>query len=134
MHLFPCEARVPLAAVGGEVALEVGYGASFVCVGVVVVGEELEKDPLCPVVVIGVRGSEFSCPVIAETEHLELRAIALDVALCGYGGVLSRLDGILLGGKPKSVVAHGVEHIVAAEAHVAAIDVRGNVAERMPHV
>ena len=46
----------------------------------------------------------------------------------------SCLDGIVFGGKAKSIVSHGMKHIVAIHSQVAAINVCGGVAFRMSYM
>ena len=54
--------------------------------------------------------------------------------LGAYGRVYAMLQRILLSRQAKSIVAHGVQHIEAFQAFVAAENIAGNVAERMAHM
>ena len=58
--------------------------------------EELNEDPLRPFVVGWVRGLEFTRPVQAETNVVELLAVACGIYLRCFLWMLTRLDGILL--------------------------------------
>ena len=51
----------------------------------------------------------------------------VDVFYRGYGRVLACLYGVLFGRQPVGVIAHGVEHVVAAQALVSGINVAGYV-------
>ena len=123
-----------LAAVFGECLDELGDGARLMGIVAVVVVVHLEERPLRPLVIGRVAGADFALPVEREADLVQLLAVAGDVALGGDGGVLARLDGVLLGGETERVVAHGVQDVEALEPLVARIDVRGDVPQRMPHV
>ena len=79
-------------------------------------------------VIAWVAGADLAVPVVAETDAVELRVVACDILRGCFLGVLSGLDGILLGGESIGVIAHGVEHIEAVEAFVARENVAGDVA------
>ena len=96
--------------------------------------EELDESPLGPFVILGVAGAYFTIPVKAETEFVELLAVAGNVLVGGDGGMLAGLDGVLLGGKAVGVVAHGMEHVEATKPLVAGKDVAGDIAEGMTHM
>ena len=103
--------------------------------GVAIEGvEHLLERPLCPMVVTGFAGAHFATPVEAETNLVQLLAVAVDIFRCGNCGVLTRLDGILFGGKTVSIVTHGVQHIKSVQALVACVNVRGDVAEGVSHM
>ena len=109
-------------------------GRSLLRSVVIVRREHLLKRPLRPVVIVGIAGADFTIPVEAKADFVELFAIACNVLLGGDGGVLPRLNGILFGRQTVGIVAHGVQDVVAAQTLVAGIDVGGDVAEGMPHV
>ena len=48
--------------------------------------------------------------------------------------MLTRLDGILLGGQAVGIIAHGVQNVKTLLAFVARIDIAGDVAQRMAHM
>ena len=48
--------------------------------------------------------------------------------------MLPGLDGILLGGETEGVVTHRVQDVEALQPFVAAVDVAGNITQRMAHV
>ena len=87
-----------------------------------------------PLVVLRVASPDLAVPVKAETYLVQLLAIAVDIVDRRDGGVLARLDGVLLGGEAVGVVAHGVEHIVSLLALVACVYVGGDIAQRMSHM
>src|SRR5262245_6882997 len=80
-------------------------GSSPDAFGVVPCVEELQKNPLRPAIVIGIGGGEFTRPVIAEAEHLELPAERVDVLVGRDPRMRPRLDRMLFRGKPKRVPA-----------------------------
>ena len=97
-------------------------------------GEHFEERPLRPLVVAGVARAHLAVPVERETDLVQLLAVAGDVLLGRHGRVLARLDGVLLGGQAEGVVSHRVQDVEALEPLVARVDVRGDVAQRVPDV
>ena len=95
---------------------------------------QLQKDPLGPLVVVGVSGVDLPVPVKREPQAFELAFEAGHV----LGGDDLRVDvvfqGVVLGGQAKGVPAHGVQHVVAALPLFAGHDVQRGVAARMAHV
>ena len=100
-----------------------GDGAGFLGLGIVPAFEQLPKNPLRPAVVGRIARANFARPVVAKPELLELAPVAVDVLLGGDGGVLPGLNGILLRGKTKTVVPHGVQDVVSFVSLVAGKDV-----------
>ncbi len=96
--------------------------------------EELEEDPLRPAVVVDVGGGDAPPRVVPEAERPQLAPHVGDVRLGGDPRVLAGLHRVLLGREAEGVVAHRVQHVVAAHAHEARVDVGADVAERMTHV
>src|SRR5262245_15129510 len=86
-----------------------------------------QKDPLGPLVVIGVSGIDFARPIVAESEGLNLFFESGDVFLSRLARVPSGLNGILFGREPESVPPHRVEHVKALSAFVAGQDVSGGI-------
>ncbi len=117
-----------LGAVSGEVLRELLHGHGAVSLAVVVRAEHLQEGPLRPLVESGVARADGAAPVIAEADVLELADIACDVLASGYLGMLSGLDGILLGRESVGVEAHRVKDVEALQALVAREDVAGYVA------
>ena len=71
------------------------------------------ENPLCPAVVFGVGGIKFSVPVYGDAETFALLFEVFDI---DFGGFLRRsagLDGVVLGGKAKSIPSDGVHDIKA---------------------
>ncbi len=111
-------------------ALRVGPLEIGVVPGVV----DLEKDPLRPLVVVGIGRIDLAVPVVREAERLDLAAEGVDVGLGGDPGVRIGLDRVLLGGQAEGVPAHRVQHVEPAHSLVAAQDVGGRVALGMADV
>ena len=57
--------------------------------------KELDEDPLGPFVVGRIRGLEFTRPIQAETDIVELLAVACGIYFRRFLWMLTRLDGIL---------------------------------------
>ena len=85
--------------------------------------EELNEDPLCPFVVGRIRGLEFTRPIQAETDIVELLAVACGIYFRSFFRVLARLDGILFCRQPKGVLSHRVQHIKTFLLLVASINI-----------
>ena len=96
--------------------------------------EEHEENELRPAEIGHVGGGQFAVPVVAETQHLQLAAKVVDVALGRGPRMGAGLLGMLLGRQPKGVPAHGVHDAVAPVAAEAADDVGGRIALRMANV
>mmetsp|Transcript_1213 Transcript_1213/g.2220 ORF Transcript_1213/g.2220 Transcript_1213/m.2220 type:complete len:576 (+) Transcript_1213:1033-2760(+) len=96
--------------------------------------EELEEDPLGPLDVVEVGGGHLPVPVEGEAQALELALEVGDVLGGGLPGVRAGVDGVLLGGQPEAVPAHGVQHVQVLHAVVPGHDVRGGVALGVAHV
>ena len=96
--------------------------------------EELQENPLGPPVIPRVAGLHLARPVVRQPQVLELSFVSPDVFGGGEGGMLAGLDGVLLCRQAEGVETHGMQHIESLQLFVAAHDVGGDVAERMPDV
>ena len=74
---------------------------------------ELLEYPLRPFVVGGVAGGYRLSVVVGKAEHLQLRSKGLYIFLCEIGGVVARLDCVLLGRQTKRIEPDGVQYVVA---------------------
>ena len=83
--------------------------------------EHLLERPLRPLVIFRVARAHLPVPVERESYLVQLLAVVADVLLGGHRRVLSRLYGVLLRRQSVGVVAHRVEHVVAAHALVACV-------------
>ena len=124
----------PFGARPGEGRRKLLDGPRLTATVVVVVGEHFEEGPLRPLVVGRVARAHLAVPVEREADLVQLLAVAGDVLLGRDGRVLPRLDGILLGREPEGVVTHRVQDVEAFQPLVARVDVRGDVAQRVPDV
>ncbi len=95
---------------------------------------ELGEYPLRPLVVFWVGGVDLAVPVVAEAEGFELFAEDLYILGGGFGRVRAGFDGVLFGWQAEGVPAHGMQHIVAAHALIAAPDIRGGIALGVAYV
>ena len=107
---------------------------SCVSVDVVPGVEDLVEDPLRPAVVARVGRRHRPSGVVRQTQPAELAAIGRDVVVRGDRGVLSRLDGVLLGGQPERVEPHGVQDVAAGHPLEPSVDVGADEPERVPDV
>ena len=95
---------------------------------------QLEKNPLRPLEILHVRGGDFTGPIVAEAEALDLAREVFDVRLGRHARMLAGLHGVLLGGQAEGVPTHGMQHIETGRPAIARQNVRGGVALRMPDV
>ncbi|MPN18402.1 hypothetical protein SDC9_165762 [bioreactor metagenome] len=120
-------------------------------VGVLAVGqatlEELQEEPLSPVVVLGVAGVQLPRPVQAQPVTLERRLLRLDVLVGPLGRMSVVLDRRVLGGQAERVPADRMQHLVALHApqprqHIAHrvrlgvshVKITGGVGEHVEHI
>ena len=99
-----------------------------------VVLEQLEEDPLRPLIILRVGRVDHAVPVEAVAEHLELTGEVLDVLLRDDGGMDVVLDGKVLRRQAEGVKADGVQDIVALHALFAADDVHRRERARVADV
>ena len=103
-------------------------GSGLVALMIIPTIEQLTEDPLCPFVVIRVRGAYLSAPIKGEAHLVELGAIAADILLGGLAGVLPRLNGVLLGRQAKGIISLGVQHIEPLVTFVSRDYIAGDIA------
>ena len=96
--------------------------------------QQLEEDPLGPLVIGGVGGVHFPAVVEAEAQPLQLLPEVIDVLFGDDGGMYVVLDGEILRGQAERVVADGIQHVVALHAALAGDDVQRRVGAGMAHV
>ncbi len=89
--------------------------------------EELQKDPLRPLDVLGIGGVDLAIPVVGKADGVDLAAEVGDGLLGGHTRVDAGLDGVVLGRQTKGVPAHGVQNVPALHALPACDDVGGGV-------
>ena len=111
-----------------------GDRLSVILISIVVGVEHLDKCPLRPLVVLRIAGHDHSTPVVREADVVQLFPVPVGIDLGGDGRMLSRLDRILLRRQTIGIISHRVQDIESAEPLVPTQYVRGNVAERMPHM
>ena len=96
--------------------------------------EDLQKDPLSPTVVIRICRREFSLPVVAEPEHLQLTLKRRDVLIRRFARVCACLDRVLFRWKSECIPTHWMQNIQALHPRVTADNIRRGVTFRMPHM
>jgi hypothetical protein len=95
---------------------------------------ELQEDPLRPFEIFRIGRIDFTIPVIAESQHLDLATKSGDILGRGLARMRARLDGVLLGREPESVPAHGVHDVEATHALVTGENIGRGVAFGMADV
>ena len=103
-------------------------------IGVVPGIEDLQEDPLRPAVVLHIGRGQRSLVVVPESQSGQLARHIGNVPFGIDAGVLAGLAGMLLRRQPERVVAHRVQHHVAAHALETRIHVSADVAQRVPHM
>ena len=96
--------------------------------------EHLQKNPLGPLIILGVGGVDLTVPVEGEAQCLELLPEVVNILLGDDGRMDVVLHGEVLGGQTESVPAHGVQHIVAVFTALAAYHIQRGVAAGMADV
>src|SRR4051812_37448904 len=96
--------------------------------------EDLQEDPLCPLVIVGIARLYLAAPVEAEAKVVHLLFVVRDILLCGYTRIDAVFQGVLFGGQTKGVEAHGVQDVKSLETFEARIDVGCDIAERVTDV
>ncbi len=132
--------RVPGAPAGHgaltrlELGDQFGDGAGLPRLVVVPGVEDLQEDPLGPLVVVRVDRGERPALVMAQAQPAQLGLHVGDGGLGGDPGVLAGGHGVLLGGQAERVEAQGVQDVVAGHPLVAGEDVGGDVPQRVTDV
>ena len=93
--------------------------------------EQLQEDPLSPLVVSGVGGVHNAVPVEGVTQHLQLLGEVGDVVAGHLGRMDVVLDGKVLGGQTEGVKAHGEQDVITVHALLAGDDVHSGVGTGM---
>src|SRR5699024_4097616 len=95
---------------------------------------QLDKNPLCPFIVVGIRRVNLSVPVVAETERFNLTTEIIYIFFIECMNVVPRIDRILFSRETKSIPAHRVQNIIALHAFNTADDIRRCIALRVSNV
>ena len=96
--------------------------------------EDLQEDPLRPLVELHIGGGDATATVVAQAQAAELPLHIVNRLLGFDPRVGAGLDRVLLRWQAESVVPEGVEDIFAKHAVVAGVDVGGDVAQRVADV
>ena len=89
--------------------------------------EELEENPLGPLVVARIGRVNLSIPVDGKPYAFDLPAEVVYISLGGDGRVGAGFDRILLCWKSKSVPTHGMEHIITTGLFIACQNVGSDI-------
>ncbi len=95
---------------------------------------QLQKNPLRPLVVVGVGGVHLPGIVKGKTQALQLLPEVGDILPRHLGRGHMVFDGVVLSRQAKGIPADGVEHVVALHPPLPGDDVKGGVAARVPHM
>ena len=96
--------------------------------------EQLNEDPLRPLIILGVGGVDFTVPVEGQAQGFQLALEAGHVLGGDDLGVDMVFQGVVFSGQTESVPAHGVQDVIAALALFARDDIQRGVAARMADV
>src|SRR5262249_26411609 len=96
--------------------------------------EELQEEPLCPAVHLGLVSRDLAIPVDRPAHPLHLRADRLDVVLDDLAGVSTVFDRGVLGVEAERVVTHRPQDVVTAAAPKVRNDVTLRVVADMTDV
>ena len=96
--------------------------------------EHLQKDPLGPLIVVGVRGVYHPVPVKAVAQHFQLAGEVGDILPGDNGRMDVILDGVVLRGQAEGVKADGEQDVIALHALFAGDDVHGGKGPGMAHM
>ena len=96
--------------------------------------EDLQEDPLRPLVEVGVRRGEAAPRVVAEPQPAELAAEVDDVGLGAGPRMCAGLHRILFGGQAERIEPQRVQHVTASHPEIAGVDVGCDVAKGMTDV
>ena len=95
---------------------------------------ELGEEPLLPAVVLRPAGGQFTVPVVAEPEPLQLAAHVVDVLVGPGGGGAFVLDRRVFRRQTKGVPAHRLQDVLAQHALITADHVADGVVAHMAHM
>ena len=96
--------------------------------------EQLEEDPLGPLVVLGIGSGDFPAPVEADAQRLDLLFEPSNILLGHLSRMYVVLDGVVLGGQTEGVPADGIQHIVTLHPALSGHHVQGGIRPGMTHV
>ena len=96
--------------------------------------EQLQEDPLGPLVIVRVCGIDFPGPVEGDAQGLDLLLEAGNVLLRHLSRMHMVFDGVIFGGQAEGVPPDGVQHVPPFQAALAGHNVKGGVRARVPHV
>ncbi len=96
--------------------------------------EELKKEPLCPLVVVGLGGRERIAPIDHESCPFELSPEVGDVAGNEIHRMLPDLEGVVLRMNPEGVVPERLEHVVSHEPLESSMNVVPRERKKIPDV
>ena len=92
------------------------------------------KQPLFPAVIVRIAGRQLPLPVIGEAQALQLATHIVDILAGPLGRRHLILDRRILGRQAEGVPPHGLHHVLAQHALIAADHVTNGVIAHMPHV
>src|SRR5688572_12890866 len=88
---------------------------------------KFKENSLGPLKIFGIRGVNFSRPIVTETQRFYLAFEVGNIGLSGRVRVLSSLDGILFRWQPESIPAHWMQDVEAAGAPVTRQNICGSI-------
>jgi len=122
-----------VAAPPRQFLLQAGDGTGFLQPRVVPGMVELQENPLGPTIVLGLGGVDLPAPVKGDAQQPHLPLVVGGEAGDELGRVGLQTDGGVFRGETEGVPAHGMEHVLAPHAVVAAQHVGGDVVPAVAH-
>ena len=96
--------------------------------------KELKEDPLGPLIVIGIRSIDLSCPVKRKAERLKLALEMGNIIFCYLRRMNVILDCVIFRWKPERIPAHGIKHIIALQPFLSCHDIQRRIRTRVAYM
>src|SRR5688500_1423470 len=107
---------------------------SLLVLPVVPAVEQLQEDPLGPLIIGRIAGAKFPAPVETETDIIHLPAKIIDVLFGAHSRMHPMFNGILFGRQTKGIIAHRMQYIKAFQSFIPAVYITGNITQRMAYM
>ena len=96
--------------------------------------KELNKNPLSPLVVVGICGVDLSAPVKGDTERLNLLFETRDIVLCYNLGVNVIFYSVVFSGQTERIPSDRIKNIIALKSALSRYGIKRCVRTRMSYV
>ena len=96
--------------------------------------KQLNKNPLCPAIILRFTGTDLTFPVVGKSNFIQLLTITTYILFSGHFRMLTGLNRILFGRQTEGIIAHRMQHIKSFQALITGNDIRSNITQRVTHV